>query len=67
MALIGKNPLTSVTSLKNLEMSQCSSDVPMLVNFSICLTSLTCAKCGVRSTLCWKIPNISGSIELFAL
>ena len=35
MALIGKNPLTSVTSLKNLEMSQCSSDVPMLVNFSI--------------------------------
>ena len=33
----------------------------------ICLTSLTHAKCGVRSTLCWKIPNISGSIELFAL
>ena len=27
-----------------------------------CLTSLTRAKCGVRSTLCWKIPNISGSI-----
>ena len=35
MALIGKNPLTSVTSLKNLQMSQCSLDVPMLVNFSI--------------------------------
>ena len=33
----------------------------------ICLTLLTCAKCGVRSTLCWKILNISGSIELFAL
>ena len=33
MALIGKNPLTSVTSLKNLEMSQRSSDVPMLVKF----------------------------------
>ena len=33
----------------------------------ICLTSLMRAKCGVRSTLCWKIPNISGSIELFAL
>ena len=33
----------------------------------ICLTSLTRAKCGVRSTLCWKIPNISGSIQLFAL
>ena len=32
-----------------------------------CLTSLTRAKCGVRSTLCWKIPNISGSIELFGL
>ena len=33
----------------------------------ICLTSLTLAKCGIPSTLCWKIPNISGSIELFAL
>ena len=33
----------------------------------ICLTSLTRAKCGIPSTLCWKIPNISGSIELFAL
>ena len=33
----------------------------------ICLTSLTRAKCGTHSTLCWKIPNISGSIELFAL
>ena len=33
----------------------------------ICLTSVTRAKCGIRSTLCWKIPNISGSIELFAL
>ena len=33
----------------------------------ICLTSLTRAKCGVRSTLCWKNPNISGSIKLFAL
>ena len=33
----------------------------------ICLTSVTRAKCGVRSTLCWKIPNMSGSIELFAL
>ena len=28
---------------------------------SICLTSLTRAKCGVRSTLCWKVGNISGS------
>ena len=28
----------------------------------ICLTSLTRAKCGIPSTLCWKIPNISGSI-----
>ena len=33
----------------------------------ICLTSLTRAKCGTRSTLCWKNPNISGSTELFAL
>ena len=28
----------------------------------ICLTSVTHVKCGVRSTLCWKIANISGSI-----
>ena len=26
----------------------------------ICLTSVTCAKCGIRSTLCWKVGNISG-------
>ena len=31
------------------------------------LTSLTRAKCGTRSTLCWKVGNISGSTELFAL
>ena len=37
------------------------------VNVYICLTSLTCAKCGTRSTLCWKVGNISGSTELFAL
>ena len=36
-------------------------------NQYICLTSLTCPKCGIPSTLCWKILNISGSIELFAL
>ena len=35
--------------------------------YCICLTSLTCAKCGTRSTLCWKILNISDSTELFAL
>ena len=34
---------------------------------AICLTSLTRAKCGTRSTLCWKVGNISGSTELFAL
>ena len=33
----------------------------------ICLTSLTRAKCGTRSTLFWKVGNISGSTELFAL
>ena len=33
----------------------------------ICLTSVTCVKCGVRSTLCWKIGSISGSTELFGL
>ena len=34
---------------------------------NICLASLTRAKCGTRSTLCWKNPNISISIKLFAL
>ena len=34
---------------------------------NIRLTSLTRAKCGTRSTLCWKVGNISGSTELFAL
>ena len=33
----------------------------------ICLTSVTRVKCGVRSTLCWKIGIISGSTELFGL
>ena len=37
------------------------------ISINICLTSVTRANCGIRSTLCWKIPNISGSIELFAL
>ena len=32
MELIGKNPLISVSSLSNIEMSQCSLDVPILVN-----------------------------------
>ena len=32
---------------------------------NICLTSLTRAKCGVPSTLCWKIGKISTSTELF--
>ena len=26
----------------------------------ICLTSVTHAKCGICSTLCWKVGNISG-------
>ena len=33
----------------------------------ICFILLTHAKCGTRSTLCWKVGNISGSTELFAL
>ena len=41
MALIGKNPLTSVTSLKNLEISQCSLGVPMLVNFPIYISLIS--------------------------
>ena len=33
----------------------------------ICTISVTCVKCGVHSTLCWKIANISHSTELFGL
>ena len=42
-------------------------NVELIFKKYICLTSVTRAKCGIRSTLCWKIPNISGSTELFAL
>ena len=42
-------------------------DGPGLLSNTICLTSVIHAKCGIHSTLCWKIPNISGSTELFAL
>ena len=31
------------------------------------LTSVTRVKCGIPSTLCWKIANISRSTELFGL
>ena len=33
----------------------------------ICAISVTRVKCGIRSTLCWKIRNISHSTELFGL
>ena len=42
--------------------SQSSED---FMEIYICLTSLTRAKCGARSTLYWKILNISTSTELF--
>ena len=38
------------------------SSIPLIKY--ICLTLLTRAKCGTRSTLCWKILNISDSTEL---
>ena len=63
---------TDHISNKDPQGSQCTLQVSIINvgirnNNYICLTSLTHAKCGVRSTLCWKILNISGSIELFAL
>ena len=39
----------------------------VLCTKDICPTSVTRVKCGVCSTLCWKIGNISGSTELFGL
>ena len=46
---------------------QTAGELFKLFAFYNCLTSLTRAECGIPSTLCWKIPNISGSIEFFAL
>ena len=37
------------------------------VSIYICLTSVTRVKCGVCSTLCWKIANISRSTDIFGL
>ena len=45
-----------------------NKELPFHSNYTlhyICLTSLTRAKCGVPSTLCWKIGKISISTELF--
>ena len=42
-------------------------DILWFSNKNICPISVTCIKCGVHWTLCWKIGNISGSTELFGL
>ena len=55
--------LLSKHGLKNMYYAHIFSHM----SYCICLTSLTHAKCGTRSTLCWKVGNISGSTELFAL
>ena len=47
IGLISKNPEISVSSRNNPEMSQCSLDVPMLVNFSIYIS--------MRSSLNWTV------------
>ena len=39
----------------------------LILHKCICTISVNCVKCGIRSTLCWKIGNISGSTELFGL
>ena len=59
------NDLSRVSSIR---LNNTISPVTLkLMNTYICLTSLTRAKCGTRSTLCWKILNISDSTELFTL
>ena len=55
---------------KSLPMKHFELTVPNLYVYKyiyICLTSDTRVKCGIRSTLCWKIGNISGSTELLGL
>ena len=55
----------SLNFKKGLDHGLISGQCYMVIN--ICLTSLTRAKCDTRSTLFWKILNISDSTELFAL
>ena len=55
------------TKLNNATFMQRKATRGLSEGNCICLTSLTCAKCGTRSTLYWKILNISDSTELFTL
>ena len=55
MELIGENPLISVTSLSNIEMSQHSSDVPILVNFSIYSSLISSLNWAVLFKICFSI------------
>ena len=54
-------------SSQTVEIKDKTNEKKPYLEQNICLTSLTRAKCGTRSTLCWKILNISDSTELFAL
>ena len=68
--MIFKGPLKEVTEdgeKVNYMLLWAGDKALEIYNAYICLTSLTRAKCGTRSTLCWKVGNISGSTELFAL
>ena len=72
LRMVGREQVDLVTSTSILMISSkdlMRPSVAFLVidTLCICLTSLTRAKCGTRSTLCWKVGNISGSTELFAL
>ena len=65
---INENPEISLSSRNNPEMSQRSSDLPMLANFSIYVSLQLRMQNAVSAQPCvGKNPNISGSIKLFAL
>ena len=65
--MMSKGSKEALTVLIVTHVEKVESGVCGLCTQYRCLISLTCVKCGVRSTLCWKIGNISGSTELFAL
>ena len=66
----GSSPLQEILFkmlfLRHFEHSKQYFEWHFIIKY-ICPISVTRIKCGVRSTLSWKIGNISGSTEFFGL
>ena len=61
--LISKNPEISLSSRNNPEMSQCSSDVPIVVKFSVYIS----LRCSLNWVVSFKIYVSPLSIMLFPI